>query len=220
MKSEKPDQRQSVEEFGERLKRIREEKEMSQVQLARRAGVSRQIIQAYERKDGHSPTLVMVGKLAKALNVSVEVLVVGTGQFRGSRVDKSMTAPYRPTVVKLFREVPRNAMEKTDARVSITEGAEIAANAKQPIAVEISSDEMFPTLMKGDIVLFDLAPGNPRSRDIIAGFYDGNKFYRRYTVRGREKHLVADNPNYPDIKIDPAKLKIVGQAKMIVQRAV
>lgn len=57
------------ETFGENVRRIRRAKNMSQEDLAGDAGLHRTYISELERKGGRNPTLKVVGRIAKALDV-------------------------------------------------------------------------------------------------------------------------------------------------------
>jgi len=66
----------SPEQFAVKLKRLREDRGMTQEALARKAGVSRAYLGRLEMKKGrHDPPLSRLRKLAKALRVKVSALV-------------------------------------------------------------------------------------------------------------------------------------------------
>ena len=60
--------------FNERLKKFREEKSLTQVQLSELTGISARMIQKYEAGTAR-PRLDIAEKLAKALNVSADELL-------------------------------------------------------------------------------------------------------------------------------------------------
>lgn len=64
---------------GENLKKIRQEKGMSQSQLANASGVSVRLIQDYEqgRKNIYGGAALTILKLAQALETTVEYLLLG-----------------------------------------------------------------------------------------------------------------------------------------------
>ena len=62
--------------FGENLKKIRAEKNISQGELAEMLGVHATHISRYER-DLTQPTLDVIKKLTDALNISADVLIFG-----------------------------------------------------------------------------------------------------------------------------------------------
>lgn len=65
------------ENMATRLREIREEKHMTQEELAEKSGVSRAIIWRLERDDNHNATTKTIHKLAVALGVPVDAFFVG-----------------------------------------------------------------------------------------------------------------------------------------------
>ena len=61
-------------EFSERIKILREEKGISQAELAKRLGVNRSIVSAYENQT-RLPSIQMLSKLSYLFNVSIEYLL-------------------------------------------------------------------------------------------------------------------------------------------------
>ena len=66
--------------FGSRVAAIRKEKQLSQSELGKRAGISGDIVGKYER-DEMKPSIETATKLAAALEVSLDYLV-GIGQMQ------------------------------------------------------------------------------------------------------------------------------------------
>ena len=60
--------------FGKKLKHLRQEKSMTQAELASLANVSTQMISSYE-KCAKEPTLTNAASIASALNVSLAFLI-------------------------------------------------------------------------------------------------------------------------------------------------
>ena len=61
-------------EFSERIKILREEKGISQAELAKRLGVNRSIVSSYENQT-RLPSIQMLSKLSYLFNVSIEYLL-------------------------------------------------------------------------------------------------------------------------------------------------
>ena len=68
--------------FGEHLKQMRQNKGMTQNQLAEKANISRVAIGNYERGD-RQPNIGVVCKIAKALQSIIVIDVYGNIHFRG-----------------------------------------------------------------------------------------------------------------------------------------
>lgn len=69
--------------FGNRLRRLRKERKLTQKELAGRIGVKNSVISFYEVGD-RTPSLEVLVKLSKALHVSTDVLL---GLDKGETVD-------------------------------------------------------------------------------------------------------------------------------------
>jgi transcriptional regulator with XRE-family HTH domain len=61
-------------QMGRRLKKLREEQDMSRAELAEAAGISREYVRRLEAGE-YDPTVGMIQKLAKALGVPVTELL-------------------------------------------------------------------------------------------------------------------------------------------------
>ena len=64
-----------TQEFGRTLRRLRVERQLTQEELAQRAGVDYKYLQKLEGQNPSSPTLSTLEKLAKGLGISVSELV-------------------------------------------------------------------------------------------------------------------------------------------------
>ncbi len=69
--------RSDIEDLGERIFRLRDERGWSQTELARRAGVSRTTLSHLEAGVTRSPSSPTLRRLARALDVTVYGLVGG-----------------------------------------------------------------------------------------------------------------------------------------------
>lgn len=61
--------------FGANVRRIRRAKDMSQEELAHRADIHRTYLSALERSGGRNPTIKVVERIAKALDVTLGELL-------------------------------------------------------------------------------------------------------------------------------------------------
>lgn len=197
-------------DFGRLLKEWREAKNISQVVLAERANVSRQIIQAYESMSGrrHSPTLTMMNRVACALGVSVPQLLLGPRVKLDSTERGEGQAGHELIAVPVYRKLQKSMSELKEttevgwmtrsslAQVGLNEG-----NCAAYFTGDDHLEEMWPTIQSGDIIFFDMSRTKPRSQEVVGCFYKGKPHIRRYVVRNRAVVLVADNPTFPDIEV-------------------
>ena len=82
-------------EFSENLKKLREEKGISQTELAKRLGVNKSLISSYENME-RSPSLNALVKLSYQFNVSIETLL---GINKNKTVDVSNLTTEQISVV-------------------------------------------------------------------------------------------------------------------------
>jgi transcriptional regulator with XRE-family HTH domain len=76
---ERAEERQYLRGLGKRIRLIRVDRELSQEQLARAAGMSRNFVSSVER-GAHGVDVVRLVRLAAALDVDVAVLVSGPSE--------------------------------------------------------------------------------------------------------------------------------------------
>ncbi len=70
--------------FGERLRKLRQDKGLSQPQLAAEIGITKQAISNYE-KDLFSPSLSVLKEIALTLHCSADYLIGVSDDVRGAR---------------------------------------------------------------------------------------------------------------------------------------
>ena len=96
-------------EFSERLRTLREEKGISQALLARKLGVNRSIVSAYENQT-RLPSLQMLSKLSYTFNVSMEYLL---GINRNKTIDVSnLTAEQISVVTAVIEQFEKSNQNK------------------------------------------------------------------------------------------------------------
>lgn len=75
--------------FGERLQKIRKEREVSQEELAKKLGVHAPIIGRYERNEV-KPSVEVAAKIADALDISLDYLTGLSDQLLDKKLVKQM----------------------------------------------------------------------------------------------------------------------------------
>lgn len=95
----------------ERLKRLREEKNMTQVRLAIELGVSQETISGYEIGKAVPPADMLV-KLADALDTSVDYILGRTDDKRFIKLLKSDLSNQEQEIISTFRKLPKNKKER------------------------------------------------------------------------------------------------------------
>ena len=102
--------------FGDRLAQAREKRELSQAELAKRAGLQAAAIGHFER-GRRKPSFANVRALAKALNVSSDYLLGRTEDMKGAttafRGEEDLTDADREHI-QLMINVMRERREQSD----------------------------------------------------------------------------------------------------------
>ena len=76
--------------FGKNVLVLRKERKLSQEQLANLAGISRNYISMIERDEADNVSDVIIQKLSESLEVPVEQLVSGVGEFSGTMIPSAL----------------------------------------------------------------------------------------------------------------------------------
>lgn len=217
-------------EFADVLRGWMELRSDSQMGLAKRAGVSRQIIQRYLATDdtSHSPTLVQLQKLAGAYGVDVSRFLMGPhlevppAETAGS--DANITGRdgrAEAVSVPLHGSIP-SAGHNLNSNVCITVPAASIPDgcAESTAALKVATEEMYPTLRAGDVVLYDFSRKNARSQEIVLGHYKKRAVIRRFVRQGHRTMLLADNPNFPPVELEENdhSFVLVGVVTALVER--
>jgi len=69
-------------EYGTRIRRARTVRKLTQAQLAASVGVHRSAVAQWEQQKGTMPSVIHLGKIADALEVSFEWLAMGRGRMK------------------------------------------------------------------------------------------------------------------------------------------
>lgn len=101
--------------FCEKLKLLREEKEMSLAEFANLLGTSKQVISRYERGE-NTPKITTVAHYAEVLGVSLQYLVNDDCTDRNGKTDNEKTPSQsmterEQTLLHLFRRLPAEAQK-------------------------------------------------------------------------------------------------------------
>ena len=100
--------------FCEKLKLLREEREMSLAEFANLLGTSKQVLSRYERGE-NTPKITTVAHYAEVLGVSLQYLVNDDCTDRNGTLDDNKKAPSQSKaegeVLHLFRRLPAEAQE-------------------------------------------------------------------------------------------------------------
>jgi transcriptional regulator with XRE-family HTH domain len=148
--------------LGDTIRELREARDMSQRELARRAGVNQPVLSRIESGETLNPRYETLRDIAEALNVPLTTLTGRPAPARGS-------AGQSPLLLVPIVRRPAHAgedwtWEGTGQTVTVDEAA---ARGRNLIAITVEGRCMEPYLMDGDLVLVDLHDKALRDRTIV-----------------------------------------------------
>ena len=219
--------------FGERLKKVRKEKGITQLKLAQLSGVAQSSISACELGKSQ-PSVEITKKLAKVLGVSVDYLLGRTDTPNLPSLEEIMSSFNK----KLEEEQKDSILTKLKLKlIPVYDGANAGeigafpdANVIQFFAtipidstgrygVIVHGDSMEPEIKDGDIVVVDPNQEVSNGKRAVV-FVDGGVLVKRIYRQNGTVSFVSDNPKYPPIVIKSSDFPVylLGKVVWILKR--
>lgn len=188
--------------IGERMRSVRLKNGLSQTEFAEKLGVSLPTINRFER--GHrTPDADLIVKMGEVFRC--DILWVLTGSTSPVFEEEAKKIPLLRKIPDDFPAVP----PETIASYICFPGT-----PDDTWAIQVSGEDMLPTVRDGDFVLF-------RAGEVVAGevalYLDawGKAKVRRFREEGGGA-LVAEHPDYPPIKVDN-EINLVGKVVQVLR---
>lgn len=168
--------------FREQLKLLRNQKHLSQAQLAKEIGVSSSTIAMWESGEREPKNYETLEIIADFFNVNMELLLTGT------------IAPTRiPVLCKVVAGIPLDAIEDI---IDYEEIPHSMAKSGEFFALQIKGDSMEPRIKEGDVVIVRKQP-DVESGEVAIVLVNGDEA----TIKKVQKfnggiNLVPSNPAY------------------------
>lgn len=168
--------------FREQLKLLRNQKHLSQAQLAKEIGVSSSTIAMWESGEREPKNYETLEIIADFFNVNMELLLTGT------------IAPTRiPVLGKVVAGIPLDAIEDI---IDYEEIPHSMAKSGEFFALQIKGDSMEPRIKEGDVVIVRKQP-DVESGEVAIVLVNGDEA----TIKKVQKfnggiNLVPTNPAY------------------------
>ena len=197
-------------EFGERLRRLRLQNNMTLDDIAKYLGVQRPAIYKYEHGLIKNPRRSTILKLAKMFNVSPAYLL----GIDGSNATPTQTAVKIPVLGTVVAGIP---METVENIIGYEEVAQAMAAQGELFALRVEEHSMEPRICEGDVVIVRKQP-DVESGDIAIVLVDGS----RATVKRVKKTedgitLIANNVDmyaphfYTNREIQKLPVQVIGK---------
>lgn len=207
--------------FSSNLKKIRQDKKLSQNKLAALAGVNQTTIARWENNE-IAPTIDNLEDLANALNVSLPDLL-----GRDLRIDNATPTNVNDNVTKIPVLGVIKAGIPIEAQQDILEYIEIPKSwlrgGKKFYGLRVSGDSMFPKYQDNDVVIFEDSrtydPTMLNNKDCVVMVNGNDATFKKVQLTEEGITLIPYNTGAYNIKmyskkdIEEKPIKIIGIAR-------
>lgn len=202
--------------LGEKLRALRLQKSLTQVQLAEMVGISNNLYNKYEKKNVRPPYETLV-KLASALDTSLSVLL-----------DEIAVYPSEAVINMPIIGSVRGGMDGNVVQEETGETRPIAASAlhgrpDEYFLLRVRGDSMYPEILDGDCVLVKKTE-SVESGSMAVVLYDGDYATVKWVryVEGEDwVDLIPNNTQYAPVRIEGADLEqchVLGEVVDILRK--
>lgn len=205
---------------GKKLKRFREEADLTQGQLAIKTGITQSHISLMERGKRPNVTLATVGQLAKALEKNIDELLV-----KGERPSIERKRTLQEIIYELENVTPilvPITAQPAAAGYGLEAAPEYLPFMPEPsdrrhkfIGVEIRGDCLVPRIRPGEYVIVD-TDASPREGDVVLAVHDGEIIVKLLERRNDDTYLIALRKR-PPLKVNE-DTRILGIVRMVMRR--
>ncbi|OTG70598.1 hypothetical protein B9T38_12110 [Acinetobacter sp. ANC 4218] len=200
--------------IGQRIRALRRSKKLTQVQLAKIAGVSSPAVTEWE-KDGYLPKAASLEAMANEFGVTTEYILTGKGDATGSL---SNVAPVTSKLLPVLSWVQAGTMTSVES-INPSEINEWLP----PLSTDDPCDcfylrvvgiSNYPAYMEGDYILVNphFCVSDLLSEDLIVVRNNTDATFKKLVIESDErKYLQALNPNFqPNIIEFEEGMELVG----------
>lgn len=200
--------------IGQRIRALRRSKKLTQVQLAKIAGVSSPAVTEWE-KDGYLPKAASLEAIANEFGVTAEYILTGKGDATGSL---SNVAPVVSKLLPVLSWVQAGSMTSVEAinPSEITEWLPQLStdDPSDCFYLRVVGVSNYPTYIEGDYILVNphFCVSDLLSEDLIVVRNNTDATFKKLVIESDErKYLQALNPNFqPNIIEFEEGMELVG----------
>lgn len=214
---------QSEMNLGDRIRKLMDEREWSEGELARQSGVNQPTIHRILVGTSRDPRASNLDKIAGALGTSAEFLRHGKP---GDDVDSRGVSSIPIRKVPIISSVQAGAWTAAYSHEYLDDQAEYQVTtlnvSDTAFALRVQGDSMSnpystPSIPEGSIVIVEPHP-DPDSGKIVVAMLDGSDeaTIKKLQIDGPNRFLVPLNPKYPTMAIN-GNCRIVGYVKQVIQ---
>lgn len=188
-------------DVGKMIAQIRKDRGMSQIQLARKANLTKQTISNYERGE-RKPDYVTLETIADILNVPVSMLIsreeqqqalssIYAGYIQSAENVKSLRVPVLGSIPA---GIPLEEIEDIEDWEEIP--TSMARGGKKYFALTVHGNSMYPKYEEGDIIIFRQSDTCENGQDCAVRVDGGEATFKRVRITDNGLMLVPINPDY------------------------
>ena len=187
--------------IGQRIRALRRSKKLTQVQLAKIAGVSSPAVTEWE-KDSYLPKAASLEAIANKFGVTTEYILTGKGDPEAMQKEQSNVIPVAPRMAPVLSWVQAGTMTNVEAvdMSQIGEWLPIPeGECEKCFYLKVQGLSNFPDFQEGDYILVDptLQFSDMNSGDIVVvRKFDDATFKKLVIETDGTKYLQALNPEF------------------------
>ena len=203
--------------IGQRIRALRRSKKLTQVQLAKIAGVSSPAVTEWE-KDSYLPKAASLEAIANKFGVTTEYILTGKGDLEAMQKEQSNVIPVAPRMAPVLSWVQAGTMTNVEA-VDMSQVGEWLpipeGECEKCFYLKVQGLSNFPDFQEGDYILVDptLQFSDMNSGDIVVvRKFDDATFKKLVIETDGTKYLQALNPEFrPNIIALDEDCRFVGE---------
>ena len=185
---------------GQRIRRARKARNMSQMELAKRVGTVYQRVSGWERGEV-APGMASLKRLAEALGVSLDWLIAGKGPMFGPG---SEPREFKPLLIPVYGSVPGGPpYDPGDPGVIDTMAVSPDYASREVFGLVVKGDSMAPTLRDGDKILVAKDIQARSGNVVVVRVNHGEYTVKRLRVEKGVVILMPDNSSFQPIVLGP-----------------
>lgn len=187
--------------IGQRIRALRRSKKLTQVQLAKIAGVSSPAVTEWE-KDSYLPKAASLEAIANKLGVTTEYILTGKGDPDAMQKEQSNVMPVSPRMAPVLSWVQAGTMTNVESvdMSQVEEWLPIPdGDCEKCFYLKVQGLSNYPEFHEGDYILVDptLPFCDMNSGDIVVvRKFDDATFKRLVIEPDGTKYLQAINPEF------------------------
>lgn len=187
--------------IGQRIRALRRSKKLTQVQLAKIAGVSSPAVTEWE-KDSYQPKAASLEAMANEFGVTTEYILTGRGNPNATKKEQPNVAPVAPRMAPVLSWVQAGTMTNVESvdMSQVEEWLPIPdGDCERCFYLKVQGLSNYPEFHEGDYILVDptLPFSDMNSGDIIVvRKFDDATFKRLVIEPDGTKYLQAINPEF------------------------